>query len=123
MQQDAVQDPAQKKVQKSIEQKLQALLNPIYLAVENESHMHSVPENSETHFKVTAISSKFDDKRLLQRHRLINQALKDELEGPVHALALHTYTEEEWVKKRGQVPQSPNCLGGSKNDGNTNTAR
>ncbi|MBT1450344.1 BolA/IbaG family iron-sulfur metabolism protein [Glaciecola sp. XM2] len=100
-------------VQKAIETKLQDL-SPSYLLVENESHMHSVPENSETHFKVTLVTEQFDGLRLLQRHRKINQLLADELAGPVHALALHTYTQDEWVNKHGAVPDSPNCLGGSK---------
>jgi BolA protein len=76
--------------------------------------MHNVPQNSETHFKVTVVSEKFEGKRLLQRHRLINQILSDELAGPVHALAMHTYTSEDWAKKQQSSPQSPNCLGGSK---------
>jgi len=102
-------------VQQSIEQKLQNL-QPLQLSVENESHMHAVPANSETHFKVTLVSKAFTGLRLLQRHRTINQLLSEELAGPVHALALHTYTPEEWEKKHGVVPDSPNCLGGSKQD-------
>lgn len=101
-------------VQNTIENKLQTALSPEYLLVENESHMHSVPKNSETHFKVTIVSDEFEGKRLIARHRRVNQLLADELAGPVHALALHTYTPQEWVTKFGQVPDSPNCLGGSK---------
>jgi BolA protein len=102
-------------VQQSIETKLQNL-QPLQLQVENESHMHSVPANSETHFKVTLVTKAFTGLRLLQRHRKINQLLAEELAGPVHALALHTYTPEEWQQKHGEVPDSPNCLGGSKQD-------
>lgn len=102
-------------VQTEIEKKLQAL-TPMFLQVENESHMHAVPENSETHFKVTLVSEQFEGTRLLQRHRKINQLLSEELAGPVHALALHTYTQSEWESKHGKVPESPNCLGGSKLD-------
>jgi BolA protein len=102
-------------VQQSIEQKLQNL-QPLLLRVENESHMHSVPANSETHFKVTLVTEAFTGLRLLQRHRKINQLLAEELAGPVHALALHTYTTQEWEQKHGAVPDSPNCLGGSKLD-------
>ena len=80
----------------------------------NESHMHSVPANSETHFKLTLISDDFVGLRLLQRHRLINALLADQLAGEVHALALHTYTPEEFKKKNGLSPDSPNCLGGGK---------
>ena len=104
------------KVQTQIETKLKGALSPVVLHVENESHMHSVPPNSETHFKVTVVSEQFEGKRLIGRHRLVNSIVKEELEGPVHALALHTYTADEWQTKQGNVPNSPNCLGGSKGD-------
>jgi BolA protein len=101
-------------VQTLIETKLSQALSPFLLTVENESHMHAVPPNSETHFKVTVVTSMFDGQRLLARHRLVNQAVADELAGPVHALALHTYTLAEWEKKHGHVPDSPNCMGANK---------
>lgn len=102
------------KTQTSITEKIQQAISPDVLQVENESHMHNVPANSETHFKVTVVSEAFEGKRLLQRHRLLNGLLREELEGPVHALALHTYTQDEWRKKNGQAPDSPNCMGGDK---------
>jgi BolA protein len=95
-----------------ITNKLSAKFSPNELEVLNESHMHNVPANSETHFKVTIVSDAFEGKRLVQRHRMVNQLLSDELAGPVHALALHTYTVEDWAKKQGTSPDSPNCLGG-----------
>ncbi|KNC65054.1 transcriptional regulator, partial [Pseudoalteromonas rubra] len=54
--------------------------------------------------------------RLLQRHRLINEVLKEELAHHIHALAIHTYTPEEYAEQHGEVPDSPSCLGGSKFD-------
>ena len=47
------------KVQKSIEEKLANGFDASLISVENESHMHSVPPNSETHFKVTLVSADF----------------------------------------------------------------
>ncbi|MFC3121202.1 BolA family protein [Agaribacter flavus] len=101
-------------VETRIKEKLQHTFNPRFLFVENESHKHNVPENSETHFKVTLVTEGFEGKRLLQRHRAINTALAEELAGPVHALALHTYTPTEWEDKNHQAPNSPNCLGGGR---------
>ncbi len=102
-------------IQSSIEQKLNDALQPTYLSVENESHMHSVPANSETHFKVVVASEALEGKRQVQRHQQIYALLKEELEGPVHALALHTYSPAEWDAS-GEAPASPNCLGGSKGE-------
>lgn len=96
-------------VQTQIEQKL-AVLEPSHLVVENESHRHSVPANSETHFKVTLVSEQFSGMRAVQRHQRVYSLLQEELNSGVHALALHLYTEEEWT---GERPDSPNCLGGN----------
>lgn len=100
-------------VQDQITAKLVDALEPDYLDVENESHKHSVPPNSETHFKVVVSSEKFTGKRAVQRHQLVYGLLQDEMAEGVHALALHTYTPEEWTDTIN-APDSPNCMGGSK---------
>ncbi|KXU80959.1 BolA family protein [Aeromonas enteropelogenes] len=97
-------------MQQHIEAKLTAALTPSLLEVINESHMHRVEPGSESHFKVVIVSPQFEGLRLLARHRLINEVLAPELAGPVHALALHTYTEGEWQQK-GQAPRTPSCVG------------
>ena len=97
-------------VQAGIEQKIQAALAPVHLEVLNESHMHSVPKNSETHCRVVVVSEQFEGKRLLARHRTMNGLLADELAGGVHALALHTFTPSEWQARKGAL-DSPNCRG------------
>lgn len=100
-------------IQNSIEQKLAEQFAPVFLEVTNESSQHNVPIGSETHFKVVLVSPSFSGKRLLNRHRAVNAVLKDEIENHIHALALHTYTEQEWERLYGDVPASPNCLGGT----------
>jgi|GEM_PF-548359 len=77
-------------VQASIEQTLTEQFDPVYLTVINESHKHSVPPNSETHFKVTLVSQALSGKRQVQRHQMIYKALTEQMAGPVHALSLHT---------------------------------
>ena len=94
-------------------------LEPDHLEVVNESSGHRVPAGSETHFKVTIVSRKFQGERLLARHRRVNAVLADLLAGPVHALALHTYTPDEWRARVAAVgengaPQSPPCAGGGR---------
>ena len=100
-------------IQQTITKKLEDEFHPVHLDVINESHMHNVPEGSESHFKVLIVCDEFKDKMLLARHRLVNKVLADELNGGIHALALHTMTMEEWFDKGG-APDSPQCLGGSK---------
>ena len=100
-------------VQQKIIHKLTQAMQPDFLDVVNESAMHAVPENSETHFKVTIVAQSFVGIRPVARHQRIYQELAEELGGPVHALALHTYSPDEWVKHSANVPTSPDCLGGS----------
>lgn len=101
-------------VQEIIEKKIKEQINIEYLKVENESSMHAVPVNSETHFKVVLSSVQFIGMSLIARHRLINHILAEQIAGPVHALALHTYTPEQWQQKKNISPLSSDCLGGSK---------
>ena len=103
-------------IKQQIETKLSGALPLALLEVVNESHMHSVPLGSETHFKVVLVSAEFAGKRPVARHQLVYRVLADELAGPVHALALHTYTAEEWRQRSGASPVSPECMGGSKHD-------
>lgn len=103
-------------VQQQIESKLRATLPVFHIEVVNESHMHSVPPGSETHFKLVLVSPEFDGKRAVARHQLVYRLLADELAGPVHALALHTYTAQEWQQRNGNAPDSPQCMGGGKHD-------
>jgi len=101
-------------VQQDIEQKLAQDFDPEFLDVANESHQHSVPANSETHFKVVLVSRRFEGLRKVARHQQVYAALATQLAGPVHALALHTYTTAEWQARQEAAPESPACLGGSK---------
>ncbi len=102
-------------VENQIHTKLGLAFQPAHLEVINESYMHSVPAGSETHFKVTLVSALFDGKRQVQRHQAIYACLSEELTSGVHALALHTFSPDEW-QTNNQVPASPQCLGGSKHD-------
>ena len=99
-----------------IESKLRAAFDPQYLEVLNESHRHNVPAGSETHFKVVLASAAFEGRRSVQRHQQVYAVLGEQLQGGVHALALHTYTPGEW-RERKDAPQSPQCLGGGKGAG------
>jgi BolA protein len=100
-------------VKTTIEEKLTRELAPATLVVENESHKHSVPAGSETHFKVTVVSSRFEGLARVDRHKLVYGLLKDEIAGGVHALSITSRTPAEWAADT-TVSASPPCLGGSK---------
>lgn len=87
-------------------------LEPQHLEVLDESHMHS--RGQETHYKAVIVSPVFVGLNAVKRHQKVYGSL-GELMGEFHALALHTYTPEEWAQQ-GQAPDSPTCRGGSKHD-------
>jgi BolA protein len=89
-------------------------LEPDYLEVIDESHMHNVPKGAQSHFKIVVVSDHFDGLPLVKRHRTINNLVRPLFEGSLHALALHTMTPAEWRARGGSFPKSPPCMGGSK---------
>lgn len=99
-----------------ISQILQQALAPEYMELENESSKHSVPPNSETHFRVVLVSKKFEGQSRIERQRLVNGLLAAELKSGLHALTQKTMTPAEWESQKNQIFKSPDCLGGSRHD-------
>ncbi|MGU9977445.1 MAG: BolA family protein [Candidatus Oxydemutatoraceae bacterium WSBS_2016_MAG_OTU14] len=103
-------------IQQIIESKIRtSKLVPEHLEVINESDKHNVPEGSESHFKLIIVSAEFSRQSLINRHRMVNEVLAEELANNIHALALRTLSPEEWVEKGQSTAPTPPCLGGSKN--------
>jgi BolA protein len=100
----------------SIQSKLLHALAPVHLDVENESRMHSVPVGSETHFKVLVVSEAFRGLSPVERHRRVNEIVREEFRAGLHALTIRAMTPDEWERQGGAGFQSPACLGGSKAD-------
>ena len=73
--------------------KLTEAFAPAHLDVVDESHLHAGHAGhrpgGETHFRVTIVAAAFRGKTRLERHRMVNETLADELKGGVHALAIH----------------------------------
>lgn len=84
-------------------------LDPSYLFVDNESNRHQVPKDAETHFKVIAVTLKFEHLSRIARHRRVNQLLRNEFDSGMHALSLHLYTPKEWADLETGAPKSPPC--------------
>ncbi|EST16332.1 bolA-like family protein [Pseudomonas putida S610] len=94
-------------MQQRIEQQL-ASLAPQHLQVLDESHMHS--RGQQTHYKAVIVSDAFEGLNSVKRHQKV-YATMGELMGQIHALAIHTYTGDEWAQV-GSAPASPVCAGG-----------
>ncbi|KAF7207345.1 bolA-like protein 2 [Nothobranchius furzeri] len=52
-----------------------------------------------TSFKVLIVSSQFEGKPLLQRHRMVNECLSEELK-EIHAFEQKTLTPEQWENQK-----------------------
>ncbi|XP_058813666.1 bolA-like protein DDB_G0274169 [Topomyia yanbarensis] len=103
---------AAKPIEAAIREGLTNKLFPVHLEVVNESYMHNVPKGAETHFKVLVVSEQFDGLPLIKRHRLVNEVVKEKLEGNfVHALSIEAKTPSQWNESYKLDP-SPKCLGG-----------
>ena len=80
------------KIEDQIRSKLTTAFSPELIEIKNESHLHQghagSPNSGESHFRVHIVSARFDGKSRVERHRLINEVLSEELAGPVHALAI-----------------------------------
>ena len=76
-----------------IAEKLTKAFAPANLKVIDESHQHAGHaghrEGGETHFRVYIVAEAFRGKSRLERHRMVNETLVAELNGGVHALAIH----------------------------------
>ena len=83
-------------VKEIIAAKLEAALTLVSLDVIDESHQHAghmlhpggVKPRGETHFRVKVQSPAFTGKSRIERHRMINAVLAQELADGVHALAI-----------------------------------
>lgn len=79
-------------LEKIIKEKIEAALNIAELKVINESHLHRghAGDNGsgESHFKLIVVSPDFDRKSRVERHKIINSILSDELKNKIHALSM-----------------------------------
>lgn len=87
-------------VEDQIKSKLARAFAPSSLEVVNDSqrhaHHHHSPGGGESHFSVVVVSDAFAGKSRLERHRMVNAALAEELK-TVHALAITALAPAERV--------------------------
>jgi len=85
----------------TIRRKLTDALAPTRLDIVDDSARHAghsgAAPGGESHFKVTVVADAFENKSRIERHMLVNEALAEELRGPVHMLQIKAMTPaEEW---------------------------
>lgn len=79
--------------------KLKAALMPLRLEVIDESGQHAghagADARGESHFRVRIVAAAFAGKSRIERHRLVNAILAEELRTRIHALAVEAKAPEE----------------------------
>jgi BolA family transcriptional regulator, general stress-responsive regulator len=80
-----------------IEARLREVLDPLALAVQDDSHLHAGHAGAREgrHFSVHVVSQRFHGLSRLARHRLVYDALAPLIPQGIHALALRTQAPDE----------------------------
>ncbi len=90
-------------VKSRIEEKLRRAFAPESIEVVDESHLHAghagARPGGESHFRVRIAAAAFAGKSRVERHRLVNQALAEELAGPIHALVIEAAVPGEPARR------------------------
>jgi BolA protein len=86
-------------LESQMRQKLMISLQPTRLDVVNESHLHaghrSSPGTGESHFRLLIVSEAFSGKSRIERHRIVNHLLSDELRSGLYALTIKACAPDE----------------------------
>ncbi|CRG97936.1 BolA-like protein, putative [Plasmodium gallinaceum] len=78
-------------IQKIIEEKLSHVLKPTFLELIDKSC------GCGTSFDAVIVSNNFANKKLLDRHRIVNDIIKEELQN-IHAFSMKCHTPMEYDK-------------------------
>ena len=82
-------------------------MNITSLKVINESFMHNVPKDSESHFKIVIVSNDFKNLSLIKRHQLVYKSLNN-IMNDIHALSIQPFSEDEFALNP-IILDSPEC--------------
>ena len=81
-----------------IRERITAALSPTSLEIVDESHKHAGhagAKDGRGHFNLTVIADAFRDKKLIERHRMVYEALGDAMQTDIHALSIKAYAPDE----------------------------
>uniref|UniRef100_UPI00398ED665 bolA-like protein 2 n=1 Tax=Pristiophorus japonicus TaxID=55135 RepID=UPI00398ED665 len=78
----------------AVKDKLTKELDAVHVEVEDIT-----AEKCSTSFKVLVVSPMFEGKALLQRHRMVNNCLAEEMK-EIHAFEQKTLSPEQWEKQK-----------------------
>ena len=93
--------PSATSVRERIEAIMRERFAPLHLEIRDDSARHAAHAGAAAgggHFEVVVVSAAFEGKPLLDRHRMVNDALREMIGGEIHALGLRTLAPGEPVR-------------------------
>ena len=88
------------KRKKNIENLILKNYKPEFFSVLDVSEQHrghqNFKEDVESHFEIIIVSEKFKNLNRIERHRMVNQSLREEFLSDLHSVIIKTYTIEEY---------------------------
>lgn len=85
-----------------IEERLKEALHPSFLNIRDDSQQHAGHASAKAtgggHYSLTIVSTAFEGKGLVQRHKLVYSALEGLIGKEIHAIQINAKTPEEHQK-------------------------
>ncbi len=94
---------------------LESVLLPLKVShhqLVNDSHKHSGTA-TDSHYNLVLVSHEFEGLGLVKRHQQVYALVGPLMSNPIHALALHCYTPDQWQARQAKMPATAPCMGGS----------
>ncbi len=82
----------------AIRERITRELNPESLSIKDESYLHAGHAGAAGgggHFAVNIVAAQFANRSLLERHRMVYQAVADLMPTEIHALSIQALTPDE----------------------------
>ena len=85
-------------IKKEIKKRLEEKLDLIHFEIKDFTgrHLNHKLHEGGFHLETTIVSDNFTDKTLIERHRLVYDAMGELMKHEIHALSMKTLTSEEW---------------------------
>jgi len=87
-----------------IEKRLRERLRPLHFDLHDDSAKHAGHPGATSgggHYRVVIVSAAFEGKSLIERHRMVNESLRDLFGDRIHALSMKTLTPDQWEGSEG----------------------
>ena len=85
-------------IKKEIKKRLEEKLDLIHFEIKDFTgrHLNHKLHEGGFHLETTIVSDNFTDKTLIERHRLVYDAMGELMKHEIHALSMKTLTRGEW---------------------------